>query len=195
MRELVTGEVDQVYASTIRGRPARWNAESWSRVYGFNQEGKCMATKKKDCTRDKLSQRMDPKYGYFVKDCKDERETRMLAFLVPIFSPEKPCNITFTLATTLFLAYSEKKILDWESIIGELVHKLATNTKCGQPSYIGPFVFHLYAHGNLVTNEKRTQRTCVNSCGSSKLLTRNRRWAMRIRRRKMWWSSAAKGGP
>ena len=89
MRELVTGEVDQVYASTIRGRPDRWNAELWSRVYGFKQEGEGMATKRENCTRDKFSQRLDPKYGYFVKNCKDERERRMLAFLVPIFSSEK----------------------------------------------------------------------------------------------------------
>ena len=27
VRELVTGEVDHIYASTIRGRPDRWNAE------------------------------------------------------------------------------------------------------------------------------------------------------------------------
>jgi hypothetical protein len=76
---------------------------------------------------------------------------------VPIFSPEKPYNITLTLATTLLLAYSEKKVVDWGSIIGELVHKLATNTKRSQPSYIGPFLFHLYAHGNLLTDEEETQ--------------------------------------
>ena len=102
---------------------------------------------------------LDPKYGYFVKDCKDEREMRMLAFLVHIFSPEKPYNITQTLATTLLLAYSEKKLVDWGNIIGELVHKLATNTKRGQPSYIGPFLFHLYAYGNLFTDEEKTQWT------------------------------------
>jgi hypothetical protein len=98
-----------------------------------------MATKREDCTRDKFSQRLDPKYGYFVKDCKDESERRMLVFLVPIFSPEKPYNITLTLANTLILAYSEKKVVDWGSIIGELVHKLTTNTKRGQPFYIGPY--------------------------------------------------------
>ena len=83
----------------------------------------------------------------------------MLAFLVPILSPEKPYNITLTLATTLLLAYSEKKVVDWGSIIGELVHRLATNTKRGQPSYIGHFLFHLYAHENLLTDEEETQWT------------------------------------
>jgi hypothetical protein len=83
----------------------------------------------------------------------------MLAFLVPILSPEKPYNITFTLATTLLLACSEKKVVDWGSIIGELVHRLATNTKRGQPSYIGHFFFHLYAYENLLTDEEETQWT------------------------------------
>ena len=35
VRELVTGELDRVYASTIPGRPDRWNAELWDSVYGF----------------------------------------------------------------------------------------------------------------------------------------------------------------
>ena len=69
---------------------------------------------------------------------------------MPIFSPKKPYNITLTLVTTLFLAYSEKEVVDWENIIRELVYKLATNTKRGQPSFIGHFLFHMYAHGNLL---------------------------------------------
>src|ERR1700738_4440711 len=109
VRELVTGEVDQVYASTIRGRTDRWNAELWSRVYGFKQEGENMATKKEDCTRDKIFQKLDPKYGYYVRDSKDTREWRMLAFLVPILSLEKPYNVILTFATTLLLAYSERR--------------------------------------------------------------------------------------
>jgi hypothetical protein len=144
VRELVTREVDHVYAFTIRGRPDKWNAELWSRVHGFKQGGEGMATKKEKCTRDKFSQKLDPKYGYFVKNCKYEKERRMLAFLVPILSPEKPYNIILILATTFLLVYSEKKVVDWRNIIGELVHRLATNTKRGQPSYIGHFFFHLY---------------------------------------------------
>ena len=156
MRELVTGEVDRIYVSTIRGRPDRWNAELWSRVYGFEQGGKDMATKREDCTMSNFSQRLNPKYGSFVKDCKDEMKRRILASLLPIFSAEKPYNITLTLATTLLLPYSEKKVVNWGSIIGELVHNLATNTKCGQPSYIGPFIYHLYVHENLLTDEDET---------------------------------------
>ena len=48
-------------------------------------------------------------------------------------------------------------MVDWGNIIGELVHKLATNIKRGQPSYIGTFLFHLYAHRNLLIDEEKTQ--------------------------------------
>ena len=77
VRELVTGEVDHIYTSTIRDRPDRWNAELWSRVYGFKQRGEGMTTKRENCTRNKFSQRLDPKYGYFVNNCKDERKKSM----------------------------------------------------------------------------------------------------------------------
>ena len=159
VRELVTREVDRVYASTIRGLPDRWNAELWGSVYVFKQGGEGMVIKREDCTGDKLSLRLDPKYDYFVKDCKDEKEMMMLIFLVHIFSTEMPYNITLTLATTLLLAYSEKKVVDWGIIIGELMHKLATNTKRDQPSYIEHFLFYIYAHGNLFTDEEETQWT------------------------------------
>lgn len=116
-----------------------------------------MASKKDDCTRGKFAQKLDAKYGYYVKDCKDKRERRVLAFLVPILSPEKPYNVTLTLATTILLSFSGERVVDWGSIIGEVVHKLATATKRGQPSYIGPFLYHLYEHGNLLTEEETVQ--------------------------------------
>ena len=147
-----------------------------------------MTTKKDDCTRDKFSQMLDPKYGYFVKDSKYERERRMLAFLMHIFSPEKPYNIIVTLVTTLLFAYSEKKVVDWRSIIGELVHKLATNTKRGQSFYIGPF-FSTFTHTVTCSQTKRKpNRHRISSCRSSRLPTRSRRWVMRVQRRKMGWS-------
>ena len=51
VRKLVTTEVDRIYVSTIRDRPDRWNAELWSHVYGFEQGGEGMATKRGDYTR------------------------------------------------------------------------------------------------------------------------------------------------
>jgi hypothetical protein len=192
VRELVTGEVDQVYSSTIRDQPDRWNAELWTRVYGFKQGGEGMATKKEDCTRDKFSHKLDPKYGYFVKNCKDERKNWMLAFLVPILSPEKPYNITLTLATTLLLAYSEKKVVDWRSIIGELVHWLATNTNF--PTLVlSPSTFTRTETCSWTKRKPNGQG--IRSYGSSRPPTWSQRWARSTRRRKMRQNLVTKSGP
>lgn len=156
VRELVTGQMVEVYASTIRGQPDRWNAELWIKVDGFKQRGEGMDPKKDDCTQDKFSRKQDPKYGYYVGDYKYSKEKRVLAFLVPILSPKKPYNVTLTLANTLFLSFFGERLVDWGHIIEDLVHRLATNTKHGQPSYIGPFLFHLYDHRNLLTAKEKT---------------------------------------
>jgi hypothetical protein len=47
VKELVTGEVDRVYASTIQGRSDRWNAELWGSVSEFKQGGKIWPLKEK----------------------------------------------------------------------------------------------------------------------------------------------------
>jgi hypothetical protein len=159
VRELVTGKVAQEHVSTVRGRPDRWNSELWSKVYGFEQGGEGMATKRDDCTRDKFTRKLDAKYGYFVRDCKDIREKRVLAFLVPILNPEKPYNITLTLASTIFLSFAGERMVDWGHLVGDQVHKLASITKRGLPTYIGPFLFHLYDQQNLLTVEEETQWT------------------------------------
>jgi hypothetical protein len=74
-----------------------------------------MATKKEDCIWNKFFKNLDPKYN-------DKREKMMLHFLMPILNPKKPYNVTLTLANTLLIAYSKKKVVDLGSIIGELVH-------------------------------------------------------------------------
>ena len=79
----------------------------------WREEG--LATKK-NCILDKFSLKLDSKYGYYVRDCKDMRERRVLAFLVPILSPKKPYNVTLSLATTLLLAYSNYIPIDFDDV-------------------------------------------------------------------------------
>lgn len=92
----------------------------------------------------------------------------MFVFLVPILSPKKPYNFTLTISTTLPLAYSEVKVDYWGNIIGELVHMLAANITRGQPSYIGPFLFHLYEHENCSQMKNKPNGPGIRLCGSSR---------------------------
>ena len=83
----------------------------------------------------------------------------MFSFFGINFEPGEALQHHSPLATTLNLACSEKKVVNWKSIIGELVHRLETNTKRGQPSYFGLFLFHLYVQENLLTDEEKIQWT------------------------------------
>ena len=152
--ELITGKVEPEFKNTIRGRNEEWIPEMWGEVYGFEVGGEGMVGRKDDCTRGKFSRNFDGKYGYFIKDCKDERERRMLAFLVPILNPEKPYSLTRTLASTLLMAFSEERVVDWSQILRDLVQRLVLAARRGQPTYVGPFLFHLYHHGSTLTREE-----------------------------------------
>ena len=89
VRELVVGGVPPEFSKSVRGRPEAWTAQLWGRVYGLNMGKEAMAAKKDDCTRGRFSSSLDSKDGYAVSDCKDDRDRRMRAFLVPILTPEK----------------------------------------------------------------------------------------------------------
>ena len=74
----------------------------------------------------------DPKDGYPVRDCRDERERRVLEFLVPIVHPDKPTRVTRTLGNTIFGALSGDRTVDWAIIFMELVNRLVGGW--GRPS-------------------------------------------------------------
>ena len=45
---------------------------------------------------------VDPKDGYSVGDCQNNRQQRMLEFLVLIVHPDKPTRVTITIGNTIF---------------------------------------------------------------------------------------------
>jgi hypothetical protein len=73
----------------------------------------------------------------------------------------------------------------------EFPHRLAANTKRRQPSYIGHFFCYLYAHGDLLIDEKKPNRQGIRSCRSSIPPTQSQKWARSTPR----WNSATKSGP
>ena len=50
----------------------------------------------------KFIEKINPKDGYLVIDCKDLRQRQMLAFLVPILYPKKLARITMMVGNTIF---------------------------------------------------------------------------------------------
>jgi hypothetical protein len=104
----------------------------------------------KDCFKELPS----PKDGYAIEDCMDPRHRRVLAFLVPILSPEKPNRITVTMGNTIFGALNGGRKVNWARIITNLVVQLAARVgkSCASPLY--PFLYHLYERKELLLPEE-----------------------------------------
>jgi hypothetical protein len=64
---------------------------------------------------------MSDKDGFKVEDCKTPREQRLLQFLVPIFSPDKPTTITIKLAKGIYSALHYNKTIKWGILVQEIV--------------------------------------------------------------------------
>jgi hypothetical protein len=61
------------------------------------------------------------KDGFRVEDCRDNRERRLLQFLVPILSPNKPTTCTIKLMKAIYEAYLNNRKTGWGLILDELV--------------------------------------------------------------------------
>ena len=148
-----------IFDTTIRDRPEEWTASVWREVYDFAPGGGGMANRTDLYIEGKFRNEADPKDGYPVRDCRDERECRVLEFLVSIVHPDKPTRVTRTLGNTIFGALSGDRTVDWAIIFMELVNRLVGGVGKAKPTPICPFLYHLYECKGLLTEEEETDYT------------------------------------
>ena len=128
-----------------------WTPDTWCEVYGFRtgiSEG--WAGRKDGLCAGKFSGNIHPKEGLHPEKCTNPRERRMLEFMMPILNPEKPKRITLTVANTLFGALSGVRPVNWGQIIHDYV-ELNIPYIGQKPSYLSPFIIHLYSHFGCTT--------------------------------------------
>ena len=124
-------------------------------VYRFAREGEGMASQTDRFIDGKFSDRVNPKDGYVVVDCKEPRARQVLEFLVPLLYPEKPTRVTITMGNTIFGALSGERRVDWGVVVKDLVQRLLSGMGRSKATPICPYVFHLYqAHELLLPTEK-----------------------------------------
>ena len=117
----------------------------------------------------KFRNEADPKDGYPVRDCRNERECRVLEFLVPIMHPDKPTRVTRTLGNTIFGALSGDRTVDWAIIFMELVNRLVGGAGKAKPTPICSFLYHLYECKGLLTEEEETDYTTAKELNRYKI--------------------------
>ena len=152
-------EWKNIFDTTIRDRQEEWTAGVWREVYDFAPGGGGMVNRTDLYIEGKFRNEADPKDGYPVRDCRDERERRVLEFLVPIVHPDKPTRVTCTFGNTIFGALSGDRTVDWAIIFMELVNRLVGRVGKAKPTPICPFLYHLYECKGLLTEEEETDYT------------------------------------
>jgi hypothetical protein len=101
----------------------------------------------------KFKGEVDPKEGLHPSNCRNPRERRMLEFLMPILNPEKPKRISLTMANTMFGAMSGVRPVNWGVLIHEVVGRAIPHIG-RKPSYLSPFLLHLYKHFDCITTDE-----------------------------------------
>jgi hypothetical protein len=104
----------------------------------------------------KFQGEVDPKEGLHPTNCRNQRERRVLEFLMPILNPENPKRISLTMANTLFGAMSGVQQVNW----GLLIHEVVTSaipTSAGNPLTSPPSSFTSTGVTNAL---RRMRKTC-----------------------------------
>jgi hypothetical protein len=72
---------------------------------------------------------------------------------MPILNPEKPKRISLKMANTLFGAMSRVRPVNWGLLIHEVVTRAIPNIG-RKPSYLSPFLLHLYRRYKCITADE-----------------------------------------
>jgi hypothetical protein len=143
-----------LWVDTKRRDSDGWTPDVWNRVYEFPRgilEG--WANRCDGLFAGKFRGDADPKDGFHPGKWRNWRERKMLEFLLPILNLDKPKRISFTMANTLFGAMFGIKPMNWGLIIHEVVGRALPHIG-RKPSFLSPFILHLYQHYNLLTAEE-----------------------------------------
>ena len=158
MEEMVAeliGEKDNRWDRTVRQAPEKWTAKEWRKIYNFERGGEGMASRIDRFIDGMFANRVNPKDGYVVADCRDPRVRRVLEFLVPLLYPEKPTRVTITVGNTIFGALSGERLVDQGVVVMDVVQRLLSGMGKSKATPIYPYIFHLYyAHELLLTAKK-----------------------------------------
>ena len=112
VRKLVQSERPNIFDRTIWDRLQLWAAKLWRDTYDFLSGGAGLSNRMEGYTEGWFMHQVDPKDGYFVGDCRNNKQRRLLEFLVPIVYPDKPTRVTITIGNTIFRALDGGREVD-----------------------------------------------------------------------------------
>ena len=120
VHKLVQLERPNIFNGTIWDRPQMWTAELWRDTYNFPSGGAGLSNRMDGYIEGRFIHQIDPKDGYAVGDCWNNRQRRVLEFLVPIIHPDKPTRVTIMIRNTIFGALDGGWEVDWGVVFCDL---------------------------------------------------------------------------
>ena len=166
VREMVQSERPNIFDGIIRDRPQLWTVDLWHDTYSFSRGGSGWSNRMEGHHEGRFMHQVDPKDRYSVGDCWNDRQRRLLEFLVPIVHPDKPTQVTITIGNTIFKALDGGREVDWGVIFQDLAQRLAKGVGKPKPTPICPFLFHLYkGQGLLTADEELDYQTAKEMAG------------------------------
>ena len=112
VREMVQPEWPDIFHGTIQDRPQLWTADLWRDTYSFPRGGSGLSNRMEGHHEGRFMHQVNPKDGYSVGNCRNDRQRWLLDFLVPIVHPDKPTRVTITIGNTIFRALDGGREVD-----------------------------------------------------------------------------------
>ena len=120
VHKLVQLERPNIFEGTIWDRPQMWTTELWRDTYNFPSGGAGLSNRMDGYIEGRFIHQIDPKDGYAVGDCWNNRQRRVLEFLVPIVHSDKPTRMTIMIRNTIFGALDGGGEVDWGVVFCDL---------------------------------------------------------------------------
>ena len=157
---MVQPERLNIFDGTIRDCPQLWTADLWRDTYNFPRGGSGLSNQMEGHHKGRFMHQVDPKDGYFVGNCRNDQQRRLLEFLVSIVHLDKPTRVTITIGNTIFGALDRGREVDWGIVFRDMAQRLAKGVGKPKPTPICPFLYHLYeGQGLLTADEELDYRT------------------------------------
>jgi hypothetical protein len=156
--ELLGSPTNQ-FDGQIRAHPDRWTVELWKAMYDFREGEVKMVERIDEYLKGKFLRTADPKDGYVIDSLKDPDARLVMAFLNPIFHPQKPKRVVAKMAS-LFLGAMRGKIkVDWASLMEEQVDRMVRNLAKGLKMTIpvSTYMGHLYVKTAMLGPEEQDE--------------------------------------
>ena len=112
VQEMVQPERPNIFDGTIRDHLQLWPSELWRDTYSFPRGGSGLSNRMEGYHEGRFLHQVDPKDGYSVGDCRNNRQQRLLEFVVPIVYSDKPTRVMITIGNTIFGALDGGREVD-----------------------------------------------------------------------------------